>query len=177
MNPTDDAGWLEEPPPAQREPLALLLAYLDYYRDAALRKIDGLSDADLRSSRLPSGWAPLALVQHLAFMERRWIQWGFAGAQLPDPHGDEDPVTEQWLVGPDVSVVDVVSNLRAVGARTRELASGSSLGAVARTGGRFAEGTQPPALGWILLHVFQEYARHVGHLDVARELLDGAVGE
>lgn len=34
-----------------------------------------------------------------------------------------------------------------------------------------------PTLAWILLHVLQEYARHVGQLDVVRELLDGSVGE
>jgi hypothetical protein len=47
----------------------------------------------------------------------------------------------------------------------------------ARTGGRFPTGTEPPTLGWILLHVLQEYARHVGQLDVVRELIDGTVGE
>jgi len=35
----------------------------------------------------------------------------------------------------------------------------------------------PPQLQWILLHLLQEYARHTGHLDIARELIDGATGE
>jgi hypothetical protein len=182
MNDADDiaaeaAGWLDEPPSTLREPLDLLLAYLDYYRDAAVRKIDGLTDGELRGSRLPSGWSPLALVQHLAFMERRWMQWGFAGEPVPAPWGDEDPVTEQWAVPADVTVVDVVANLRAVGLRTREIATGSTLGDVGRLGGRFSSDREPPTLAWILLHVLQEYARHLGHLDIARELTDGAVGE
>jgi hypothetical protein len=42
-------------------------------------------------------------------------------------------------------------------------------------GGRFS--SDPPTLGWILAHLLQEYARHVGHLDVVRELIDGSVGE
>ena len=45
-------------------------------------------------------------------------------------------------------------------------------------GGRFADdGTPPPTLAWICFHVLQEYARHAGHLDVVRELADGATGE
>jgi Protein of unknown function (DUF664) len=34
-----------------------------------------------------------------------------------------------------------------------------------------------PTLAWILTYVLQEYARHAGHLDVARELIDGTTGE
>jgi Protein of unknown function (DUF664) len=177
MNPTDEAGWLEEPSPTVRDPLELLLGYLDYYRDVAVRKIDGLTEDELRSSRLPSSWTPLGLVRHLAFMERRWLVWGFAGEQLPAPWGDHDPGRKRWIVADDLSFVDVVSQLRATGVRTREITSGSSLDAIARTGGRFAVDREPPRLGWILLHVLQEYARHIGHLDVARELVDSAVGE
>jgi Protein of unknown function (DUF664) len=48
-----------------------------------------------------------------------------------------------------------------------------------RRGGRrcFAAGDRRPTLAWILFHVLQEYARHAGHLDITRELLDGATGE
>jgi hypothetical protein len=96
---------------------------------------------------------------------------------VPAPWGDHDPAREKWVVADDLSVVDVVSELRATGVRTREIVGGSSLEAIARKGGRFAPDREAPSLGWILLHVLQEYARHIGHLDVARELLDGAVGE
>ena len=46
-----------------------------------------------------------------------------------------------------------------------------------RVGGRFASAQEAPTLGWILLHVLQEHARHLGHLDIVRELTDGSVGE
>jgi hypothetical protein len=55
--------------------------------------------------------------------------------------------------------------------------SSAGLSDRARVGGRFATAQQAPTLGWILLHVLQEHARHLGHLDVVRELTDGAVGE
>ncbi|GAA3647760.1 DUF664 domain-containing protein [Streptomyces chitinivorans] len=52
-------------------------AYLDHYRDTVLRKLAGLSEAELRGSRLPSGWSPLELLWHLTCVERRWFRWGF----------------------------------------------------------------------------------------------------
>ncbi len=155
----------------------LLVAYLDFYRDTAVRKVAGMTEADLRGSRLPSGWTPLELVQHLACMERRWTQWGFAGEQVPDPWADDDPATGRWRVEEDEGVDELVARLRGVGDRTRALVRQSDLTDLAKTGGRFPEGSEPPRLGWILLHVLQEYARHVGHLDVVRELADGVVGE
>ena len=44
-------------------------------------------------------------------------------------------------------------------------------------GGRFPAGAARPTLAAILFHVLQEYARHAGHLDVVRELIDGHTGE
>ena len=61
--------------------------------------------------------------------------------------------------------------------RSRELTAGASLTDVARLGGRFTDAGQAPPLGRILFHLLQEYARHLGHLDVARELVDGVTGE
>ena len=55
------------------------------------------------------------------------------------------------------------------------MASQAELTERARLGGRFS--SDPPTLGWILAHLLQEYARHVGHLDVVRELIDGQIGE
>ncbi|MGW1290104.1 mycothiol transferase [Streptomyces sp. NPDC002586] len=63
-----------EPPPEPdvtlSSPAELLAGYLDFYRDAVLRKLDGLTDEELRGSLLPSGWAPLELLKHLAYV--RW---------------------------------------------------------------------------------------------------------
>jgi hypothetical protein len=167
---------LDEPPDSIADPRELLLAYLDYYRDVIRRKVEGLPESDLRTSRLPTGWTPLELVWHLVFMERRWLQWGFAGEDVPDPWGDDDPVSGRWHVG-ERTTAEVVGRLRQVGERTRAIVGTTRLEVRGRTGGRFPADSTPPTLGWILLHVLQEYTRHAGHLDVARELIDGAVGE
>jgi hypothetical protein len=92
---------------------------------------------------------------------------------VEEPFGDEaDGV---WVAPPERTLDDIVAMARAVGERTREVLASHPLDTVAATGGRFSE--DPPALSWICFHVLQEYARHVGHLDVAVELAGGATGE
>jgi Protein of unknown function (DUF664) len=166
-----------EPPNTLTDPRELLLAYLDYYRATVLRKLDGMSDGDLRRSRLPSGWTPLELLKHLAFVERRWIRWGFSAEQVDQPWGDEDPDTGRWQVRDDESADEVRALFLDQCARSREIVAGAALGDIARSGGRFNPPEHQPALSWILFHVLQEYARHAGHLDIVRELTDGATGE
>jgi hypothetical protein len=158
------------------EPKELLLGFLDYYRSVIAGKLEGLSEAELRSSRLPSGWTALELLKHLVHMEARWLRWGFMAERLPEPWGDEDE-SGRWHVGPEETAAELIDALYAGGARTRAIVAGAELADVAAVGGRFADGDRRPTLGWILFHVLQEYARHAGHLDVTRELLDGATGE
>ncbi|MFD6274817.1 DinB family protein [Streptomyces sp. NPDC060209] len=166
-----------EPPDNLTDPRELVLAYLDYYRAALLRKLDGMSEEDLRSSRLPSGWAPLALLKHLAFVERRWFRWGFAAEQVDPIWGDEDPDTRKWQVGPEESTEEIRAFFLDECARSRKIVAGAELQQPARTGGGFNPPDHHPALIWILFHMLQEYTRHVGQLDVVRELADGVTGE
>lgn len=167
---------LPEPDDQLSDAKDLLLAYLDYYRSAIARKITGLSEAELRTSRLPSGWTPLGLVTHLAYMERRWLRWGFLAEEVDEPWGDRDAAGD-WHVDSGEPVAGLIAQLQAGGERTREIVEGATLADRSAAGGRFAGDDPPPTLGWILFHVLQEYARHAGHLDIARELADGAVGE
>lgn len=151
-----------------------LLEYLDYFRSVVLDKLDGLDDDDLRTSRLPSGWSPLELLQHLIFVERRWLVWGFLGQPMADPWGDRQD--DRWHVDPGVRPADLVQALRQQAALTREIAETHELDEVGRPGDRWA-GAPPATLERILLHLVQEYARHAGHLDIVRELVDGRTGE
>ncbi len=167
-----------EPSPTLSDPTELLLQYLEYYRRAVIRKVDGLTEAQLRTSLVPSGWTPIELVKHLLYMERRWLRWGFLAEDVPDPHGDKD-AQGRWRVGPDESIGALTGELLETGERTRAIVTGADLADVGSIGGRFRAGdAEPrPTLAWILFHVLQEYARHAGHLDVVRELTDGATGE
>src|SRR6266540_2074963 len=160
------------------DPAEVILGLLDFYRDVVAAKLDGLSEEELRGSRLPSGWSPIELLKHLVYMEQRWLVWGFTAEQIAAPWGDQGP-DERWHAGPDDTVADLVERLRAGGRRTREIVAEAALTDRGAIGGRFTGERDPasPALSWILLAVLQEYARHAGHLDIVRELADGRTGE
>ena len=163
-----------EPTAPARSRTEVLVRYLDYYRAVVLAKVDGLTEAQLRGSILPSGWSPLELVKHLTYVELRWLEWGFEGAPVADPWGDHEG--ERWHVGDDEATVDLLAALQARGRVTAAIARRHPLEEVGAPGERW-DGAPPATLERCLLHVMQEYARHLGHLDVVRELLDGVTGE
>jgi uncharacterized damage-inducible protein DinB len=161
---------LDGPDVTESDPFTLLLGYLAWFREALERKTAGLTDEQLRTPLPEVGWSPIGLVQHLGWVERRWLQWGFRALPVvPYPPGDE------WVVTGDVS--EVWAFYRAEVARSEEILAGASLLDPSLVGGRFPTAEQAPSLSRILFHVYQEYARHLGHLDIARQLIDGATGE
>jgi uncharacterized damage-inducible protein DinB len=153
----------------------VFVTYLDYFRSRVIERIEELSDADVRASRLASGWTPLQLARHLAFVEMRWLEWGFEGRSVEEPWGDRRD--DRWYVGEDVTREIVVGQLRAQGFRTRKIIRANALDTVAQPGPRFDDGAEVPTLERILFHVFQEYARHLGHLDIVAELAGAPTGE
>jgi uncharacterized damage-inducible protein DinB len=152
----------------------VFLRYLDYFREALLAKVSALPDEEVRRSRLPSGWCPLELVKHLRYVELRWIEWGFQGRPVSDPWGDRR--ADRWYVEPGETRAALVSALRDQGGHTRRVVQESELTAIGAPGPRWA-GAEPASLERVLFHLVQEYARHLGHLDIVVELLTGATGE
>jgi hypothetical protein len=175
VNLLDVSALREEPPQTLDDLREILLLQLSYYRACLLAKLDGLTDDQLTASIVPSDWSPLGLLKHLVFVERRWMQWGFEAEQVPEPWGDHGPDSNGWLLEPGETLYRLTERLRAIAARTDAITREAELTDRAGLGGRFT--SDPPTLGWILVHLLQEYARHVGHLDVVRELVDGTVGE
>jgi hypothetical protein len=103
---------MPRPPRDLADTTELHLQYLDEYRAIIESKLSGLSETDLRTSRLPSGWTPLELLNHLVFMERRWLRWGFAGEQVAHPWGDSgDDPDGRWAVGPDDTPAKLLARL------------------------------------------------------------------
>ncbi len=152
----------------------VLLGYLDYFRSVVVDKLQGMPDGELRRSRLPSGWTPLELVKHLSHVERRWLEWGFEGRPVTDPWGDQRD--GRWFVAPDEDLDGLLGQLGAQAGTSRAVVEAHDLAEVGQPGERW-DGDPPPTLERVLLHLVQEYARHVGHLDIVRELVDGTVGE
>ena len=152
----------------------VFLGYLDYFRSRLVSKLDSLPGGELRSSRLPSGWAPIELIKHLAHVEMRWLEWGFEGRAVTNPWADSRD--GRWYVSADETLAGLVVALHEQAARTRAIVESHDLADIGQPGERW-DGADPPALERILFHLLQEYARHVGHLDIISELADGETGE
>ena len=147
------------PDPDERE---LVLAWLDHLRASILGKLEDLSEEQAR-------WRPdgaliclLGIVNHLTHVEWRWIDGRLRGAAVHRSEAEFSP-------GPELTVADAVR-------RYRDRA-GATAAAV-----RSMPVTRPCADGsgrdlrWVLLHLVEETARHAGHADATRELLDGVTG-
>lgn len=165
---------LPEPSASVIDPVTRILDYLDFFRAEVRRKTSDLPAEALQRPVVPSGWTLIGLVEHLVHMERRWLVWGFLGEPVPDPRGDRD-AEERWVTTRPLSAI--LDDLDSGGLRTREIVAQHSPTALAASGGKFADADEHPTLLSILFHVMQEYARHAGHLDIARELTDGLTGE
>jgi uncharacterized damage-inducible protein DinB len=152
----------------------VFLGYLDYFRSRLVGKLDSLPAAELRGSRLASGWTPIELLKHLCYVEMRWLEWGFEGRDVADPWGDRRD--GRWYVAPGETLQELVDMLRAQAARTRAIAESHDLADVGQPSERW-DGADPPELERILFHLLQEYARHVGHLDIVSELAGAPAGE
>ena len=122
-----------------------------------------------------NGWTPSGLVHHLVNVERRWLEWGFLGRQIEEPWRDRTE-DDGWITL-DRSADELHAMLDESAARTRSIVEAHGLDEISQLTGRFRDAETAPQLHWILLHLVQEYARHVGHLDIVRELLDGTTGE
>ena len=159
--PTDEEIGFPAGTSDERE---LLLRWLAFLRGAVIRKADGLSDEDGR-------WTPdgklislIGIVNHLTGVEWRWIDGGMLG------HDTTKPIDE-YRPGPELTMEAALVAYRARAAATD---------AVVRSMPSLAE---PCAWGddadlrWVLLHLINETARHAGHADATRELLDGTTGE
>ena len=152
----------------------VFLRYLDYFRSRLVSKLQTLPAAELRRSRLPSGWTPLELAKHLRYVELRWLEWGFEGRDVGDPWADRED--GRWHVGPDETLASLLAGLDEQAARSRAIIDAHALDEVGQPGERW-DGADPATLERVLFHLVQEYARHVGHLDIVTELATGSSGE
>lgn len=152
----------------------MFVGYLDYFRERMLAKICSLSEEAVRRSVVPSGWTPIELLVHLRHVERRWLEWGFLGMDVGDPWADHRK--HRWYVPADLPLTEVAEALRVQGSRTRSILATHDLAEIGRPGPRW-NGQPPASLERILFHLVQEYARHLGQLDVVIELAGGPIGE
>jgi uncharacterized damage-inducible protein DinB len=141
----------------------LLLSWLAYLRGAVLRDIDGCTDEQAH-------WTPdgalislVGIVNHLTRVEWRWIDGGMLGREVSRNETEFAP-------GPELTAAAAIAAYRARAVATEATARSLPLEQPCER----HEGTD---LRWVLLHLINETARHAGHADATRELLDGTRGE
>ncbi|GAA3830540.1 DinB family protein [Streptomyces coacervatus] len=151
-----------------------LVTFLDYARDTARAKCDGVSEEGARTAPLPG--SPLmtlsGLINHLRWVEYYWFQVVFLGEEDEGPWTDEDPDREM-RIAVDIALADLLLEYEQQSAPYRELVAAHDLDARAK---RPVGDLDHRDLRWILLHLIEETARHNGHLDILRELIDGTTG-
>ena len=144
---------------------------LDRHRDAVLWKLEGVSDEDLRRPMVPSGTSLLGLVKHLAAVEYGWFCGTFGRETEPLPFDDDDPDAD-LRVEPEETTADLLAFYgRARAAADRAI---DEVG-LEETG--MAWFGEPVTMRWVLIHMVEETARHAGHVDILRELIDGMTGD
>jgi uncharacterized damage-inducible protein DinB len=149
-----------------------LEGWLDFHRATLLTKCAALDDAALtRRAIPPSNLTLLGLLQHMTMVETWWFDVVLRDASTPLPYtSDDDPDAEfnEFAGAPDA----VADAFLAACQRSRENAAPLSLDEMAaRTGGDHGVD-----LRWIYTHMIEEYARHNGHADLLREVIDGRTG-
>jgi len=149
---------------------AALLKSLNAQRDHVLGILEGLSDDELTRPILPTAWTCLGLVHHLALdVERFWFQTVVAGAA----HSEAEETASAWQVPPGATTDDVLALYRREIERANRIIETVPLETAPAYWPEWFGTFRLADLRAILLHVITETACHAGHLDAARELIDG----
>jgi len=149
-----------------------LLGGLEGQRRHVLAMLEGLSDQQLRTAMLPSGWHCLGLVRHLTLHEDYWFRQSVNG-ELPVVSGQDEG--DDWTVPEDQLPHEILDRYRSAVARSNEIIAATPLDAPPRRPDpEWQEwGMTFQDLRTIMVHVLIDTSVHAGHLDATRELIDG----
>jgi hypothetical protein len=157
--------------PSDADERETLIAFLDKYRESVLVKLDGLDREQMSRRLLESRTTLLGIVKHLTICELSWFGTVMAGG--PEIPEDPDDPDAEWVVMEGDAPEQVVADYRAAYARSDDIARAqTSLDALVPRPGR-----PDKSVRWILVHMLEETARHAGHADILRELIDGRTGD
>ena len=144
---------------------------LDRHRDVVLWKLLDLGEDQARQAMVPSGTSLLGLVKHLASVEYGWFSDTFGRETEQLPFDENDPDAD-LRVEPHESVADVVAFYRRARAASDRVIDELALDDVGTAW--FGDAV---SMRWVLVHMIEETARHAGHMDIMRELIDGQTGD
>jgi hypothetical protein len=151
---------------APRDEMPMARAWLQHLRESAVYKLEGLTPEQLAWRPAPTANSLGVIVVHLGYAERLWARAIFAGEPM-----DMGWRTRMFELPAGWDVDHVVAFYRA---------ETEAVDAVLDAAGSFdlpsSGDLRPTTLRWVVLHLIEETARHVGHMDITRELLDGSTG-
>ncbi len=164
----------------------MLLSFLQRQRDAVLKTVEALPEEAWQTPVVPSGWTVAGMVWHLAGAEYHWFQHVTTGGadEPPSAEGEEAGEAEEEAgeYDPnaaftcDMPSADIIADYRDVCRKNDQVLAVTPLSAAPR-GLHFHPDPEYTAqitnVRWIVLHMIEETATHSGHLEIARELLDG----
>ena len=164
-----------DPTGGERE---LLGQYLDFQRQTMLSKTEGLNREQMARRHAPSSLTLAGLLYHLALVEETWMEVRFLGLPEREPWAGIDWAADpewEFRTSAELEPEQLRQRYRDACERSRQAAAkatGLDQLSVAplRDGRHFT-------LGWVLLHLLEETARHAGHADLIREAIDGTTGE
>nr|WP_018657407.1 DinB family protein [Actinomadura flavalba] len=141
----------------------MLRGFLDYLRASVAAKVDGAPDAEARAAAVPSGTNLLGLLHHLTAVEGAM----FLGEEVADWQAT-------FQAPPGRTVAEVVARYRETVERANDVLDACTdlTAPVPRPRSK----RPAPTVRWALAHMIEETARHAGHADILRELIDGATG-
>lgn len=167
-----------ERPPFVADERTQLVGWIDLQRTIVRWKCQGLRDEDAHRPILPT--SPLmtvaGIVSHLRWTEQTWFEVAFLGGPTEGPQFEEGPDGEEldndWRAD-GIPLAQLLADYERQCARSNEIIAAHDLDEVGR---QTAWPSGQSTLRWMLHHMLEETARHAGHLDIVRELIDGEKG-
>jgi hypothetical protein len=152
---------------------AALFQFLEFQRASVRSIVEGLSEEAWHTSIVPSGWTPAGFVEHLAGAEYHWFQEVIEG-RVVDFSSEEGfvPYDPYAAFVSDLPSDEILRNYVEECERSNAVFAHTTMST--KPLGRHGD-EEVPSVRWVVLHMIEETATHSGHLEIARELLDGQI--
>ena len=150
----------EKPPRLAADERETLIALWRYHRQSFVRKV-AVSEEDAKRRLLGSETTLLWLANHLCHAHRLWVDHRFAGGPEPGPGHEE-------------TIASAIEACERAWSRTDEIVAAHGLDELCAV--TVPGDDQPVNLRWVVAHLLEETARHAGHADILREVIDGSTG-
>ena len=154
----------------QADERTMLEAHLEDNRATVVRKCTGLSWDDATRRLGPTPTSVAGILKHLVNVERWWFRHNLAGEEDVPFDWTDDDLDLEFEFGPDDSMASLLAAYSVACDESRVIAARHELTDLSARGWH---GERRPSLRWIYVHMLEELARHNGHLDIYRELIDG----